>query len=875
MNKKLPVFLVLYFATQVLTAQDQELAGPPLQAVHNTAKYNRFLFNPAFSYNKQAAESGDKNGYISVYGRLEKVDFVDAPRNLNATFSKTFNEKMSYAVGVFQQNIGAISHFGGILNYIYNVEFNRDTHMAFGANVSYQRAGLKSDVRTVDPVENSLILGEFDDTSLLRVSPGFNINYRNFDFGLVARNIVNASLGGNENLYKSNTIVIHGMYSRPLARRSPNTIRGMLYVEKETEVDAVFGLNGFIENEKYGFAQLGYNTTYGVSLGLGFNITPQATVGYTIERGFGEADIFGLNHEFTLAYNFVEPQRGARRKRKLPIPKPKRQLPERKEISKADKLLALQTARDQQTGRIAALQDARAKTELLRNAKKQDAEEKDKASELVRTVSLQIDDNDLEKAKATLEKIKKSRYISDEDKTSLLAKYTKKVEIAQDIEAEETRIAEETKSKNQARALLARTKKLINNKNSIDAETTLELIRNNKYISEEEKRQVVSSLRRLKEEKQQEAVVAVEEKQRKKGAELLRTTNVLLDNNNIEEAKSKETLISQNKFISDADKKQLLERLNKKVKENEALALQEENTRKASELVRTTSLLLDSESITASDAQNKIKEIKDNQFISEDEKNRILRKLEKVLENQAQVAEAERLAEEKRLAEEIRRAKAFANETESIASTGSLEDVKARAALVRTSKLVPEEEKERILSSLTRIIENKESEAKAAEAARLAEQARKEEAARKAAESARLAEQARKEEAARKAAEAARLAEQARKEEAARKAAEAEDKRLAKEAEAARIAEEARLAKAAEEARKKKATIVRTTSIKDEVENRKKAELVKVKKLISNEDQKEERRRQVQAALKRTTKKVEKEETKRGNTLKRILLPQN
>jgi len=50
-------------------------------------------------------------------------------------------------------------------------------------------------------------------------------------------------------------------------------------------------------------------------------------------------------------------------------------------------------------------------------------------------VSLQIDDNNLEQAKSTLERIKNSKYISEEDKRSLIARYTKKVETAQDVEA--------------------------------------------------------------------------------------------------------------------------------------------------------------------------------------------------------------------------------------------------------------------------------------------------------------------------------------------------------------------------------------------------------------------------------------------------------
>ena len=1031
MDRNLYILSVLYFMVQCALAQNQEVAGPPTQAVHNATKYNRFLFNPAFSFNKEAADSGDKNGYISVYGRLEKLDFEGAPRSFNVTYSKTLNENMSLGGGLFQQNIGVISHFGGVLNYTYNVEFNRDVYVAFGANVSYQSAGLNSDLRTADSFQNNLVITDFDGTSIVRVSPGINVNYNNFDFGITARNIVSTSIGGNKNLYKSNTIVVHGMYSRPFARRSPNTARGMLYVEKETALDPVVGVNGFVENEKYGFAQLGYNQVYGISIGLGFNVTPQATVGYTVERGLGATDVFGLNHEFTLAYNFVEPQRRGR-KRKPTIPKAKRKLPKRKEPSKAEKILALQEAREQSKDKLLALQNAKAKAGLLRTTKLKEAEEKDKASELVRTVSLQLEDNNLEKAKSTLERIKNSKYISDDDKRALISRYTKKAEIEEDIEEEETRVAEATKTKNNARALLARTNKLLNNKNSTDVRSTLELIRSSKYITDEEKQEIVSRLRQIEKGKEQEQIALVQEEERKKAAELLRSTSLLLDQDNLEEAKARAILISQSKFIPDVEKQQLLSRLNNKIKEKEQkeIALvQEEQKRRGAELLRETNLLLDEENTIA--AQEKINEINNNQSIAEEDKQKIISRLQKVskkqevaiaeeeakklsnitridngetveqkearlakeaiVEAEAQlaaqeairiaeqevVAEANRIAEEARIAEVERQEeearKVLVSETEAIISGGSLEDAKARATLVRSSKLIPAEEKQRILSSLTRVIAEKEEEKEAsieatriAEAARLAEEARIAEAQRVAeekrlaaaealrveevrkAEEQRVAEEARKVEAARIAeekrlaaaealrveearkAEEQRVAEEARKVEAARIAEEkrlaaaealrveearklevariakerrlaeekaqrieqariAEEKKIAEEeatrkAEAARIEEEKRLEeearieqerliKEAKEANKIKATITRTTTtVKEEAEKRKKAELVRVRKLISDEDQKAERRKAVQAALKRTTKKVE--ENKEGSTLKRTLLPQ-
>ena len=51
--------------------------------------------------------------------------------------------------------------------------------------------------------------------------------------------------------------------------------------------------------------QLGYNNVYGVSGGIGLNITKQIALEYNIEKSIGELVEFGSSHEITLAYRFI------------------------------------------------------------------------------------------------------------------------------------------------------------------------------------------------------------------------------------------------------------------------------------------------------------------------------------------------------------------------------------------------------------------------------------------------------------------------------------------------------------------------------------------------------------------------------------------
>jgi len=146
MIKKIHLLILLCLSSTLLMGQDEQVIGPPDEATHNTSKYNFFLFNAALSYNKEAAESGDKNGYIAAFGRVERSNFENAPSNYRIAYSTSFKDKIGIGASLFQKNIGAITNFGAVANFAYNVEYNRDVDVAFGTNIRYQATGLRSDL---------------------------------------------------------------------------------------------------------------------------------------------------------------------------------------------------------------------------------------------------------------------------------------------------------------------------------------------------------------------------------------------------------------------------------------------------------------------------------------------------------------------------------------------------------------------------------------------------------------------------------------------------------------------------------------------------------------------------------------------------------
>lgn len=57
---------------------------------------------------------------------------------------------------------------------------------------------------------------------------------------------------------------------------------------------------------KLGWLQAGYDDFYGASAGLGFNLTKNISLGYTVEKGLSnEFENFGVTHEISLAYSFT------------------------------------------------------------------------------------------------------------------------------------------------------------------------------------------------------------------------------------------------------------------------------------------------------------------------------------------------------------------------------------------------------------------------------------------------------------------------------------------------------------------------------------------------------------------------------------------
>ena len=266
----------------------------------NSLTFNRYTINPTFSFVREQTK------YISIYNKREWVQFENAPLTYLASYSGRFGENIGAGLGLFQQNYGVLTTFGGILNFAYNVQLGYDSNLTFGLNIGAYKSG----VNTANVITN------FDDPSLqnvpenflLTVNPGINYGTEFLDFGLAINNLalynVQTSALIEDNPQQS--IQAHVMYTGYMDSRGffdESKFTGLLRSEFQKE-ETIISAVAMVTVPKGIWAQAGYNTLYGASGGLGLNITTQIAIEYNFETAFGDLSNYGPSHEITLAYRF-------------------------------------------------------------------------------------------------------------------------------------------------------------------------------------------------------------------------------------------------------------------------------------------------------------------------------------------------------------------------------------------------------------------------------------------------------------------------------------------------------------------------------------------------------------------------------------------
>ncbi len=304
------VFFVLCVPQEL---QSQEDATPENFRVkspfHNQLFFNRFLINPTFSLVRE------NKSYLNIMHRNQYATFEDNIQNYYLGFSNKMNERTALGIGVYGQWEGVVQEFGFNANYATSVRLGEKTKLAFGTNLTYISQGLDRN-RIVAPVDDPL-LQESSKQNQIAIQPGMALTVGGFDVGLYATNLIRYNQTTNELLtgFSTDNLRASLQYTHYLSATSGffegGRIMPMVQAGKDGMDRIAYIGSLLLDLPEYGWLQTTFDPTYGLSMGLGVNLSQRLSMGYLMEKDLSESGgNLGWNHEISLAYSIRDDKNG-------------------------------------------------------------------------------------------------------------------------------------------------------------------------------------------------------------------------------------------------------------------------------------------------------------------------------------------------------------------------------------------------------------------------------------------------------------------------------------------------------------------------------------------------------------------------------------
>ena len=210
------------------------------------------------------------------------------------------------ALGLFQKNQGVLTTFGAVANFAHNIVLQTDSNLTFGVNLGFYKSGLNlSKVGTNYP---DPILETIPSTSSFVLNPGINYGTTFLDFGVsltnfLVYNLNTAQLVNNDSEKSISGHLMHTGYLEVSGFFDKSKFSALIKSDFRKDKTILSGL-AMLTIPNGVWAQLGYNTLYGISGGLGVNISQSIALEYNYERGLSNFSNFGASHEIGFAYKF-------------------------------------------------------------------------------------------------------------------------------------------------------------------------------------------------------------------------------------------------------------------------------------------------------------------------------------------------------------------------------------------------------------------------------------------------------------------------------------------------------------------------------------------------------------------------------------------
>ncbi len=300
------LLLAMLLCLQSLRSQEEQSSGLNSNSTyHNQLFFNRFLINPTFSLVRE------NKSYLNILHRNQYATFEDNSQNYFLGFSNKLNERTALGIGVYSQWAGVVQEFGFNANYATSVQLGTNSKLTFGTNITYFNVGLDKN-RAITSEDDPEIL-KAKKESKLAIQPGVTLSLGKFDIGLYAEDLFKYNQTTNDFTTGLNTTNIKAslqythsfMTNRGLfanARLMP-----LLQIGKNEDQSVSYVGSVLLDLPKYGWLTTTIDDEYGLSMGVGFNLSEKMSLGYLLEKDLSQNEAnLGWNHEVSLAYTFKD-----------------------------------------------------------------------------------------------------------------------------------------------------------------------------------------------------------------------------------------------------------------------------------------------------------------------------------------------------------------------------------------------------------------------------------------------------------------------------------------------------------------------------------------------------------------------------------------
>jgi type IX secretion system PorP/SprF family membrane protein len=282
--------------------------------------YNTLAVNPAYAGSREALT-------LTGLYRNQWVGFDGAPKNITFTGHTPIGNALGLGLSFVNDKIGPITNNQIYADLAYHLKLNAKSKLAFGlkggvnlfsGNLTQLKTSQKYDA--ANPTDPATALGNVNNHLTPNIGAGLYYYRDRFYMGVSSPKLLQNKIGTTEVVLNGNTTTTNLISERlhyfgiigAMFDLSPNVQLKPTALLKVTEAAPIEGdfTATFVFMEKLNLGAM-YRTGDAVGALLGFNITPQWTIGYSYDWSFVSKTGFNSNayntgsHEIMMRYDLI------------------------------------------------------------------------------------------------------------------------------------------------------------------------------------------------------------------------------------------------------------------------------------------------------------------------------------------------------------------------------------------------------------------------------------------------------------------------------------------------------------------------------------------------------------------------------------------